>query len=88
MLLNCGIGEDSQESLDCKIEFYFDQSILKEIQPWILIGRTDGEAETPTLWPTAAMSWLIRKDPDAGKDWRQEEKGIKRGWNGWVASLT
>ena len=38
-------------------------------------GRTDAEAETPTLWPTPAMSWLIRKDPDAGRDWGQEEKG-------------
>ena len=45
-------------------------------QPWILIGRTDGEAETPILWPPDAKNWLIWKDPDAGKDWRQEEKGI------------
>ena len=55
----------------------------KEIQPvrpkgnqsWILIGRTDAEAETPILWPPEAKNWLIRKDPDAGKDWRQEYKG-------------
>ena len=55
----------------------------REIQPvhpkgnqfWILIGRTDVEAETPVLWPPNAKSWLIWKDPDAGKDWRQEEKG-------------
>ena len=54
----------------------------KEIQPvhpkgnqsWIFIGRTDAEAETPVLWPPDAKSWLIEKDPDAGKDWRQEEK--------------
>ena len=54
----------------------------KEIQPvypkgnqsWILIGRTDAEAETPILWPPDAKKWLIGKDPDAGKDWRQEEK--------------
>ena len=56
----------------------------KEIQPvhpkgnqsWIFNGRTDAEAETPILWPPDAKSWLIGKDPDAGKDWRQEEKGI------------
>ena len=44
-------------------------------QPWILIGRTDAEAETPILWPPDEKSWLIREDPEAGKDWRQEEKG-------------
>ena len=56
----------------------------KEIQPvhpkgnqsWILIGRTDVEAETPILWPPDVKSWLIWKDPNAGKDWRQEEKGM------------
>ena len=54
----------------------------KEIQPihpkwnqsWIFIGRTDAEAEIPILWPPDAKNWLISKDPDAGKDWRQEEK--------------
>ena len=45
-------------------------------QPWIFIGRTD--AETPILWPTDAKSWLIGKDPDAGKDWGQEEQGQQR----------
>ena len=56
----------------------------KEIQPvhpkgdqsWIFIGRTDAEAETPILWLLDAKSWLIWKDPDAGKDWRWEEKGM------------
>ena len=52
-----------------------NQSILKEIQPWILIGRTDTEAETPILWLPDGKNWLIWKDPDAGKDWKQEEKG-------------
>ena len=55
----------------------------KEVQPvhskgnqsWVFIGRTDVEAETPILWPPDAKSWLIWKDPDVGKDWRQEEKG-------------
>ena len=65
----------------------------KEIQPvhpkgdqsWVFIGRTDVEAETPILWPHDVKSWLIWKDPDAGKDWRQEEKGMTEdetvGWH-------
>ena len=56
---------------------------FKEIQPvhpkgdksWLFIGRTDAEAETPVLWPPHVKSWLIGKDPDAGRDWEQEEKG-------------
>ena len=55
----------------------------KEIQPvhpkgnqsWIFIGKTNVEAETPILWPPDVKTWLIWKDPDTGKDWRQEEKG-------------
>ena len=55
----------------------------KEIQPvhpkgdqsWVFMGRTDAEAETLILWPADAKSWLIGKDPDAGRDWQQEEKG-------------
>ena len=82
MLLNCGVGEDSWESLDCK-----------EIQPvhpkgdlsWVLFGRTDAKAETPVLWPPHAKSWLIGKDSDAGRDWGQEEKGMTEdemaGWH-------
>ena len=54
-------------------------------QSWIFIGRTDPEAETPTLWPPDVKNWLIGKDPDAGKDWRQEEKGMTEdemvGWH-------
>ena len=61
-----------------------NQSILKEIS-WIFIGRTDAEAETPTLWPPDAKKWFLGKDPDAGKDWRQEEKGTTEdemvGWH-------
>ena len=56
-------------------------------QSWIFIRRTDVEAETPILWPPDAKSWLIGKDPDAGKDWRQE-KGTTGGWDVWMASLT
>ena len=52
-----------------------NQSILKKNQPWICIGRADAEAEAPILWPPDGKNWLIGKDPDAGKDWRQEEKG-------------
>ena len=48
-------------------------------QPLIFIGRTDGKAEAPILWPPEAKSWLIGKDPDAGKDWGQEEKGMTEG---------
>ena len=54
-------------------------------QSWIFIGRTDAEAEAPTLWPPEAKNWLIGKDADAGKDWRQEEKGMTKdevvGWH-------
>ena len=47
-------------------------------QSWIFIGRTDAEAETPILWPLDAKNWHIWKDPDAGKDWRWEKKGLQR----------
>ena len=65
----------------------------KEIQPvhprgdqsWVFIGRTDAEAEAPIVWPPHGKSWLIWKDPDAGKDWRQEEKEMTEdemvGWH-------
>ena len=62
-----------------------NQSILKEISPEVFTGRTDVEAETPILWPPDAKSCLIGKDPDAGKDWGQEEKGMTEdemaGWH-------
>ena len=82
MFFNYGVGADSWESLG-----------MKEIQPvhpkgdqsWVFIGRTDAEAETPILWPPHAKSWLIGKDPDAGMDWVQEEKGMTEdemvGWH-------
>ena len=47
-------------------------------QSWVFIGRTDAEAETPMLWPPHEKSWLIGKDPDAGRDWGQEERGRQR----------
>ena len=69
----------------------------KEIQPvhpkgnqsWVFIGRTDAEAETPTLWPPDAKNWFLGKDPDAGKDWRREKKGTTEGemvgWHHWLS---
>ena len=60
----------------------------KESQSWIFIGKTHAEAETPTLWSPDVKNWLIGKDPDAGKDWRQEEKGMTEdemvGWHCWL----
>ena len=61
-------------------------------QSWMFIGRTDAEAETPIIWPPYAKNWLIGKDPDAGKDWRREEKGMTEDemigwhptWRTWV----
>ena len=72
---------------------WFDKHIHYKIQPvhpkgdqsWVFTGRIDVEAETPILWPSDVKSWLIRKDPDAGKDWGQEEKGTTEdemaGWH-------
>ena len=70
----------------------------KEIQPvhpkgdqsWVFVGRTDAEIETPILWPPHAKSWLIVKDPNAGRDWGQEEKGTEdelAGWHHWLDGL-
>ena len=72
MLLNCGVGEDSWESLGIQEH---PTSPFQRRSVLVFIGRTDAEAETPILWPSDAKSWLIGKDPDAGKDWRWEEKG-------------
>ena len=62
---------------------------LKGNQSWIFIGRTDAKAEIPVLWPLDMKNWLIRKDPDAGKNWRQEEKGMTEdemvGWHHWLS---
>ena len=82
MLLNCGVEKALESPLD-----------RKEIQPvhskgdqsWMFFRRTDAKAETPILWPPHAKSWLIGKDPEAGRDWRQEEKGMTEdemaGWH-------
>ena len=67
IVLNCGVGEDSWESLELQED---QTSQSKGNQSWIFIGRTDAEDETPKFWPPDAKNWLIGKDPDAGKDWR------------------
>ena len=80
------VVEKTLESpLDCKeIQLVY----LKGNQYWIFIGRTDAEGEMPILWPPDAKSWLIWKDPNAGKDWGQEEKGMIEdemvGWPHWL----
>ena len=76
--------------LNCAVESPLDHKEIKPVYPkgnqsWIFIRRTDAEAETPILWPPDAKNWLMWKDPDAGKDWRQEEKGLTEdemvGWH-------
>ena len=72
-----------ESPLDCKeIQLVHP----KGNQSWIFIGRTDDEAEAPIFWPPDVKSWLIRKDPDAGNDWRQEEKGQHR--MRWLDGIT
>ena len=74
-----------ESPLDCK---EIQPVHPKGNQPWIFIGRTDAEAETPILWPPDAKNWLIWKDADAGKDWGWEEKGTTEnemvGWHHWL----
>ena len=84
LLLNCGVQKTLESPLDCKD---IQPVYPKGDQCWIFIGRTDVEAESPILWPPDAKTWLIWKDPDAGKDWRQEEKRTT-GWDDWMASPT
>ena len=71
-----------ESPLDCK---EIQPVRLKGDQSWVFIGRTDAKAETPILWPPHVKSWLIGKDPGAGRDWRQEEKGMTEnemvGWH-------
>ena len=78
MLLNCGIGKDSWESR----ELQEDQPVNpKGNQSWIFTGRTDAEVETPILRLPDAKNWLMGKDPDAGKEWRQEKGTTEVGWH-------
>ena len=79
--------------LEKTLESPLDCKEIKAVNPkgnqsWTFTGRTDAEAETPILWPPGGKNWLIGKDPDAGKDWRQEEKGMTEyetvGWHHWL----
>ena len=74
-----------ESPLDCK---EIKPVYPKGNQPWIFIGRTYAEAETPVLWPPDAKKWLIGKHPDAGKRLKAGGEGDNRGWDGWMASLT
>ena len=65
-----------ESPLDCK---EIQAVHPKRNQFWIFTGKTDAEAETPILWPPYAKNWLNGKDPDAGEDWGQEEKGTTEG---------
>ena len=84
MLLNCGVGEYSLRVLWTARRS--NQSILKEISPDYSLEGLDTEAEAPIFRPPNAKNWLIGNDPDAWKDWRQEEKGTTG--DGWMASPT
>ena len=85
MLLNCGVGEDSESPLECK---EIQPVHSKGDQSWVFFGGNDAKAEAPVLWPCHAKSWLIGKDFDAGRDWGQEEKGMTEdemvGWHHWL----
>ena len=80
----------SNISLEKTLESPLDYKEIQPVHPkgdqsWVFIGRTDAKAETPILWPPHAKSWFIGKDPDAGKDWGQKEKGMTEdemaGWH-------
>ena len=80
--------------LEKTLEMPLDCKEIKAVNPkgnqlWIFIGRTDTEAEPPVLWPSDVKSRLTRKDPDAGKDWGQEEKGTSEDelWDGLIDSM-
>ena len=79
--------------LEKMLENPLDRKEIKPVHPkgnqsWIFIGRTNAEAETPILWPPDEKNWLLWKDPDGGKDWRQGEKGMTEdevvGWHHWL----
>ena len=87
MLLKCGLEKTLESSLDCKE--------IKPVNPkgnqsWIFTGRTD--AELPVLWLPDEKGCLTGKDPNAGNDWRQEEKGMTEdemfGWHHWLSSMS
>ena len=83
--------------LEKTLESPLDCKEIQSVHPkgnksWMFIGRTDAEAETPILWSSDAKNWLIGKDPDAGKDWRQEAKGMTEdemaGWHHWLNDMS
>ena len=84
MLLNCDM-KTLENPLDSK---EIQPVYPKRNQSWIFLGKTDAEAETPILWPPNRKNWLIWKDPDAGKDWRREVKGMTKdemfAWHHWL----
>ena len=76
-----------EKTLESPLDFKKIQPVHpKGDQSWVFIGRTDAEAETPILWPPHVKSWLTGKDPDAGRDWGQEERGWQR--MRWLDSIT
>ena len=81
MLLNCGVGRRLLRVLWTARRSSL--SILKENQYWMFIRMSDAEGEAPVLWPPDARNWLIGKDPDAEKDWKQEEKRTS-----WLDGIT
>ena len=79
--------------LEKTLESPLDSKEIKPVnpkgnQPWIFTGRTDAETEASILWPSDVKRWLTGKEPGAGKDWWQEEKGVDRRWDSWMASST
>ena len=78
------LGKTFESPLDCK---EIKPANPKGNQSWIFIGRTGAEAEIPILWLPDAKNWLIGKDPDAGKDWGQEEKGQQREGGKWLDNI-
>ena len=85
MLLNCGVGEDSWESLDC---MEIQPVHPKGDQSWVFIGSTDVEAEIPILWPPDVKSWHLWKTPWCWERLKAGGEGDNRGWDGCMASLT
>ena len=85
MLLNCSVREDFRIPWPARGSKPVSPG---GNQPWIFIGRTNAKAEAPVLWPLDVKNWLTGKDPDAGKDWRQEKKRMteteKVGWHHWL----
>ena len=86
MLLNCGVGEDSWEFLGLREDQISQFPEYSGNESWIFIGRNDAEAETPIVWPPDVKNWLIRRDPDAGKDWRQRRRWWQR--MRWLDGIT